>query len=163
MLFGGGQEHDRRAGTENLTAIYGLVLALERHTAPPIFDPTHLSPLTSGLRDAAAQWDHVTLLAEGVPRLPNTVALAVHQADPASLLAALDLEGICASGGSACSAGSSTPSHVLTALGLGQLPGSLLRFSLGRGSSDAEVRFVIEHTPRIIERVCAQASGHDNR
>lgn len=162
LVLGGSQEYDRRAGTENLAAILGLALAVERHTAPPVFDPAHLLPLTDRLRQAARQWAGVTVLGDGVPTLPNTVSLAVKRTDAVSLLAALDLDGICASSGSACSAGSLTPSYVLAAL---DLPGdgySLLRFSLGRDSSRREVELVIDRTPRVIERIRREASPRDN-
>jgi cysteine desulfurase len=85
--------------------------------------------------------------------LKNTIAFVVENADSITLLAGLDLEGICASSGSACSAGSLTPSHVVSALGLEPaLANSLVRFSLGRESSLAEVELVAEALPTVVHR-----------
>jgi cysteine desulfurase len=83
----------------------------------------------------------------------NTVAFVVEGSDSLPLLAGLDLEGICASSGSACSAGSLEPSHVVEALGVDQgLANSLVRFSLGRESTLAEVEFVEAILPEVIDR-----------
>jgi cysteine desulfurase len=87
-------------------------------------------------------------------RLVNTVAFVVEGSDSIALLAGLDLERICASSGSACSAGSLEPSHVVEALGLGQrLANALIRFSLGRESSMEEVEAVERVLPEVISRV----------
>jgi cysteine desulfurase len=86
-------------------------------------------------------------------RLVNTVAFVVEGSDSLPLLAGLDLEGICASSGSACSAGSLEPSHVVEALGIDKgLANSLIRFSLGRESTLAEVRHVESTLPEVIQR-----------
>jgi cysteine desulfurase len=86
-------------------------------------------------------------------RLANTVAFVVEGSDSIPLLAGLDLEGICASSGSACSAGSLEPSHVVEALGLEQrLANSLIRFSLGRDSTLEEVALVERVLPEVIRR-----------
>jgi cysteine desulfurase len=78
-----------------------------------------------------------------------------------ALLAGLDLEGICASSGSACSAGSLEPSHVLAALGRRDAASSLIRFSLGRGTTTGEVNFVCSVLPEIIQRAQrAQPPAH---
>ena len=88
----------------------------------------------------------------GKPNM-NTISFVVHGSDSISLLAGLDLEGICASSGSACSAGSLEPSHVISALGYDRrLSNALVRFSLGRESTEAEVDFVIKVLPSIILR-----------
>jgi cysteine desulfurase len=86
-------------------------------------------------------------------RLANTVAFVVAGSDSIPLLAGLDLEGICASSGSACSAGSLEPSHVIEALGAEQrLANSLIRFSLGRASTLEEVELVEQVLPEVIHR-----------
>src|SRR6266536_2025976 len=86
-------------------------------------------------------------------RLANTVSFVVRGADSTSLLAGLDLEGICASSGSACSSGSLEPSHVISALGYERkLANALVRFSLGRESTLAEVEYVAEVLPKVISR-----------
>ena len=87
-------------------------------------------------------------------RLANTVSFLVEGADSITLLAGLDLEGICASSGSACSAGSLEPSHVISALGVEtRLANSLVRFSLGRHSSLEELMIVEKVLPEVIRRV----------
>jgi cysteine desulfurase len=86
-------------------------------------------------------------------RLVNTVSLLVRGSDSIALLAGLDMEGICASSGSACSAGSLEPSHVISALGVEkELAHSLVRFSLGRESTAEEVDHVIRVLPEVINR-----------
>jgi cysteine desulfurase len=86
-------------------------------------------------------------------RISNTVALTVQGCDSISLLAGLDLEGICASSGSACSAGSLEPSHVMVAIGVERSSANaLVRFSLGRDSTEDEVDYVAKVLPHVIER-----------
>jgi cysteine desulfurase len=85
--------------------------------------------------------------------LPNTLAFVVERADSIGLMANFDLEGVCASSGSACSAGSLEPSHVISALGVKPaLANSLVRFSLGRETTSAEVARVVEILPGVIRR-----------
>jgi cysteine desulfurase len=85
--------------------------------------------------------------------LANTVSFVVEGADSIALMASLDLEGICASSGSACSAGSLEPSHVVSSLGVDRkLANSLVRFSLGRDSTAAEVETVIALLPKVIHQ-----------
>jgi cysteine desulfurase len=155
ILFGGGHENERRAGTENLAGIAGLADAIERFTREPVFSVEQLKPLTDKLR-AASSYLHkkgVTLRSPEANCLANTVAFTVAGCDSVSLLAGLDLEGICASSGSACSAGSLEPSHVTVALGVEKnVANSLVRFSLGRESTLAEVEEVIRVLPEVIDR-----------
>jgi cysteine desulfurase len=153
IIFGGGHENERRAGTENLAAIIGLVAALERFIGPPVFPKETLLPLSERLIALVDRLEGVHLAGPRAAGLANTVAFLVEGADSIALLAGLDLEGICASGGSACSAGSIEPSHVILGLGVdARLAKSLIRFSLGRESTLAEVEFVEEALPRIIRR-----------
>ena len=95
----------------------------------------------------------VRLVGSRERRLSNTVSFLVEGSDSIALLAGLDLEGICASSGSACSAGSIEPSHVIVGLGVERkMANSLVRFSLGRESSWAEIEFAEEVVPRVIKR-----------
>jgi cysteine desulfurase len=140
--FGGGHENERRAGTENLAAIIGFVEALERFVRVPVFNREHLLPLTNRLISMIQRMERVQLLGPREKRLTNTVSFVVDGSDSISLLAGLDLEGFCASSGSACSAGSLEPSHVVLGLGIEpRLANSLVRFSLGRDSSVDDVAF----------------------
>ena len=186
ILFGGGHENERRAGTENLPAIIGLVAALEKFVRVPVFDRAKLKPLVEKLISAIEKIPGCELVSgsgTGVspvesllifpaapnrnttgetpvplpPSLSNTVAFTVRGSDGIALMAGLDMEGICASSGSACSAGSLEPSHVILALGKKEVANSLVRFSLGRDSTMEEVDFVCANLPDIIRR--AQRRG----
>lgn len=153
ILFGGGHENERRAGTENLAAIAGMVEALERFIPQPVFDKTKLAALSTKLIAAVDAIPGLHLVGSREHLLSNTVSFVVEGADSIALMACLDLEGICASSGSACSAGSLEPSHVISALGVDKsLANSLVRFSLGRDSTEAEVDQVIALLPEVVRR-----------
>jgi len=152
VFFGGGHENEQRAGTENLLGIFGLVAALERFVKVPVFDPGKLSAFRGQLRSVIATIEGCELVSPADSCLANTVSFVVAGADSIALLAGLDMEGICASSGSACSAGSLEPSHVIVALDKPALANSLVRFSLGRGSSAEEVTAVGDVLPEIIRR-----------
>ncbi|HAB17710.1 MAG TPA: cysteine desulfurase family protein [Verrucomicrobiota bacterium] len=155
VQVGGGHENERRAGTENLPAIVGLVEAFARGVRPPVFPETPLREWTQRLATAAAAIPGVTLRGHPQERLANTLAFSVAGTDSIALMAALDLEGVCASSGSACSAGSIEPSHVLKAIGVPAVEANaLVRFSLGRENTEDEVRRVIELLPEVVRRVC---------
>jgi cysteine desulfurase len=154
ILFGGGHENERRAGTENLPAIIGFTEAAERFLKTPVFDSKKLTPLSSDLIQLIDSIDGAVFRGSRSARLNNTVAFTVARADSIALLAGLDIEGVCASSGSACSAGSLEPSHVITALGVEKnLANSLVRFSLGRDSTIDEVEAVKSILPAVINRV----------
>ncbi len=154
VQLGGSHEHDRRAGTENLAAVSGLVSALRRFCTPPVFPEATLRQLRDRLAGAFHELPGVEVVAEGSERLPNTVAVTVEGADSIALLAALDLEGVCASSGSACSSGSLEPSRVLTAMGFPDArAASLVRFSLGRETTEAEIEVVCGLAPVVVGRV----------
>lgn len=156
ILFGGGHENERRAGTENLAGITGLVETLERFVRQPVFPEEKLAPLTAHLLDFVGSLEGVRFVGSRQHRLANTLAFVVSGTDSIALLAGLDMEGVCASSGSACSAGSLEPSHVIRALGLAEpLANSLVRFSLGRESTFAEV----EHVERVLPEVIRRAQG----
>ena len=153
LIHGGSQEHESRGGTENLAGIYGMVLALERFSRVPVFDPERIGALSEQLVQALHPIPGVRFHGMEAPRLPNTLALTVDGWESATLLAALDLEGICASGGAACSAGSVEPSHVLLAMGLeGEPARSLVRFSLGRETTEEEIDAVVAALAAILSR-----------
>jgi len=150
---GGSQENERRGGTENLAAVAGLVTAFEAMVPEPVFPADRLRAWTARLARSLADIPGVEL--HGCPehRLPNTLAFSVDGTDSISLLANLDLEGVCASSGSACTAGSVEPSHVLRAMGVPETRArALVRFSLGRESTEAEVSHVERLLPDLIAR-----------
>lgn len=152
LFFGGGHENEQRAGTENLAGIAGLVAAVERFVPVPVFEPTQLAALTAELRAAIAAIPGCTVISPATGCLSNTVAFVVAGADSIALLAGLDVESICASSGSACSAGSLEPSHVVLAMGRPETANSLVRFSLGRASTAEEVATVVARLPDVIRR-----------
>jgi len=153
ILFGGGHENERRAGTENLAGIIGFTEALERFVKNPVFSREHLKPLSDRLLAFLEKIDGVQFAGARSERLDNTVSFLVHGSDSIALLAGLDMEGVCASSGSACSAGSLEPSHVISALGVeSALANSLVRFSLGRESSVQDVEYVEQVLPAVIQR-----------
>jgi len=153
ILLGGGHENERRAGTENLAGIIGMVEALERFVRPPVFDRPRLNPLSLRLIELVEQAEGAALAGSRNFRLANTAAFVVRGADSIALLAGLDLDGICASSGSACSAGSLEPSHVINAIGLQERANSLVRFSLGRESTREEVEAAAASFLAVIRRV----------
>jgi cysteine desulfurase len=152
ILFGGGHENERRAGTENMAGIIGLVAALEKFVKPPVFLFPQLKELSAKLVTAIDKIKGCEIVSPREYCLSNTVSFVVQGADSISLLAGLDVECICASSGSACSAGSIEPSHVILAIGKSDLANSLVRFSLGRKTNDEEVEFVCSYLPEIIRR-----------
>lgn len=154
IIVGGGQENERRAGTENIPAIIGFARAWELFVGDPVFSPAALAPLANRIIALADSLPGVAFQGSRENRLANTVALSIAGTDSIAMLAGLDLEGVCASSGSACSAGSLEPSHVLLAMGVGTaLASSLVRFSLGRETTAEEIALVERVLPKIIERV----------
>jgi cysteine desulfurase len=152
ILFGGGHENERRAGTENLAAIAGLVEAIERFVPSPVFERCKLESLANRLC-AMSEFDGINLVSPLAKRLANTASFTVPGIDSITSLAALDLDGICASAGSACSAGSLNPSHVLSAMGRNDNEAnSLIRFSLGRETSEEEINNVLATFPDFVQR-----------
>lgn len=153
IIFGGGHENERRAGTENLASIAGFVTAVEQFVKEPVFPREQMFKMTKRLSDSIASVSGSRIVGSQSERLSNTVSFVVEGTDSFALLAGLDVEGICASAGSACSAGSLEPSHVISALGLNRdLARALVRFSLGRETTDEEVNTVCSLLPAIISR-----------
>jgi cysteine desulfurase len=155
LLFGGGQERGLRPGTEDVASAVAFAIAAELADA----EREEAMARIGGLRDRleAGLCERIPGLrinAAAAPRLPTISNLSVPGADPEMLLMALDLEGIAASSGSACSSGAVEPSHVLLAMGLSpELAGPSVRFSLGRDTTAEDVERVLEVFPRVVERV----------
>jgi cysteine desulfurase len=154
--LGGAHENERRAGTENLAAIAGFTEAFARFVPTPVFHASHLTPHTSHLRSALVTIPGVTVRSPREHCLANTLAFTVAGADSIALLAALDLEGICASSGSACSAGSIEPSHVMTAMGVPPAEANaLIRFSTGRETTAEDIAHTARVLPALVARIQA--------
>ena len=153
-LFGGGQEDGLRPGTADVAGAVGLAEAVVRAVEEQADEARRLA----GLRDAleAGLRDRIPGLrfhgAAG-ERAPHVTNVGVPGADPEALLAALDVEGVAASGGSACESGTTRRSHVLEAMhGAGDRYAPL-RFSLGRQTDRADVDAAVEATARVVERI----------
>lgn len=153
VALGGSQELDRRAGTENLPAILGLAAALERFVGPPVFEQPFLRDATRALSVLLDGLPGVVRLSPDQDVLPNTISFAVEGTDSLALLAALDMAGLCASSGSACSAGALLPSHVVRAMGFSDgLASSLVRFSVLPTFGPADLAWVVKVLPGILAR-----------
>jgi cysteine desulfurase len=154
VQFGGAHENERRAGTENLPAIMGFTEALERFVREPVFARSHLAPLSARLLAAVDGCEGAHFRGSREHRLANTVSFTVEGTDSIALMAALDMDGVCASSGSACSAGSLEPSHVMLALGAPAAEANaLVRLSLGRASTAEEVDAVCALLPSVLRQV----------
>jgi cysteine desulfurase len=154
-LFGGEQERGRRAGTENLPGIAGLAAALEAAVrARPVEEPRIAAlrdRLEAGLLAAVPR---ASVNGAGAPRLPGTLSITIEGCDAEALLMALDLEGLCASAGSACHSGSTKPSGVLLALGLSEAEArSTLRLSVGWTTTAGELEAALRMIPPLVARV----------
>jgi cysteine desulfurase len=155
LVWGGGQEKAYRPGTENVAGIVGLGLAAELadqelHTEMPRL-ATLRNMLIKGLQENIPD---TKLNGPQVGRVPTNVNLRFAGVEGEALLQALDLKGICASSGSACSAGAVNPSHVLLAMGLSRAEAkSSLRMTLGRDNTEEQVAYVLEQLPPLIERL----------
>lgn len=157
QIVGGGQEHGLRAGTENLAGVAGLARALTLAHAERAADVARVTALRDRLAAAirAAVPDAVALGA-GAARVPHILSLGFPGLPADALLMALDLEGVSASAGSACAAGSLEPSHVVAALGVpSEVATSVLRFSLGRSTTGADIDAAAEVVGRIVGRMRA--------
>ena len=159
QLQGGNQERFRRAGTEDVAAAVGMGVAFELTVAEREATVKRVRKLRDRLRAAVLAVDGVELTGHPRDRLPNLLSLVVADAEGASIVVKLDLSGIAGSVGSACTTGSTEPSHVLTAMGYpdDEARGSL-RLSLGRTTTDAEVDTAIEVVPDILDDSRAAAA-----
>jgi cysteine desulfurase len=154
-IAGGHQERGRRAGTENLPGIAGMGAALGEAVAALDGELPRLGRLRDRLEAGLlAAVPGARVNGRGAERLPNTLSITFPGADGEALLIALDLEGICASAGAACTSGSTTPSHVLSAMGLSvDEARATLRLSLGWSSTEADVDHALRVMPGLVARV----------
>jgi cysteine desulfurase len=152
---GGGQEKRRRAGTENTLSIVGFGAAARQAARSRSVDAPGVARLRDRLeRGILERVTQVRVLGAGIERLPNTLAALFEGASGEALLIRLDLEGVAVSVGSACSSGTIAPSPALLALGLTRAEAlSVVRFSLSRETTDAEIDRVLELLPRVVAEV----------
>lgn len=154
LMHGGTQDRGRRPGTENVAAAVGLALAAELTVAECEAHCAHLGKLRERLESGIlAKIPDAVIHGRGAERAPHIVNISVPGTDSESLLMALDLRGIAASGGSACQSGSISPSHVLTAIGVRpDLASAAIRMSLGVLTTDQSIDRVIEVFPALVAK-----------
>jgi len=152
---GGGQEREKRSGTENVAGIVGAAVALQIADQEKAKIGERCRNLRSKIiKEIQSNIPDVHINGHPDRILPNNVNVSFESVDGESLLLGLDLVGICASSGSACSSGSLEPSHVLLALGQSaDLARGSLRLTLGRDSNDGEVNYVIAELTKLISQL----------
>jgi cysteine desulfurase len=157
---GGTQERYRRAGTEDVAAAVGMGVAVELAAAERDALAKRLKRLRDRLKTAVLAKPWVELTGHPKDRLPGLLSCIVREVDGAAVVIKLDLRGIGASVGSACTTGSADPSHVLSAMGYPDDEGrGALRFSLGRSTTDEDIDTAIEIVPAVLDQVRAGASA----
>ncbi len=159
LFFGGSHEKKRRPGTENVAGIIGLAKALEVAQKREDEDYRYHTELADYFIDKIIEKiPDVALNGPRQNRVPPTVNISFRGVEGESIVLALDLEGIAVSSGSACTAGATEPSHVLTAMGIPpELAQGAIRFSMGRTTTKEQLDYVLEKLPPIIERLRAMS------
>ena len=154
-IVGGGQESGRRGGTENVAYMIAFGKAAEMATASLGGELERIRALRNRMEDGILEAiPGVTRNGAKEPRLASTSNLSFADCEAEAILLLLNREGICASSGSACTTGSMAPSHVLTAMGLSpEHAMGAVRFSLSKYTTDAEVDYLLEKLPAIIEKL----------
>lgn len=154
LIRGGGQERGKRAGTENLPGIIGLAAALKDAQENMQANTAYITGLRNALRNGLDKIDGTSFNGSREHCLPGTVNYSFQGVNGETLLSLLSNEGICCSSGSACSAGSLEPSHVLLALGLShETAQSALRFSLCEYNTMDEVQTIITKVTEAVNRL----------
>jgi len=152
IQYGGSQEKNLRAGTENVPAIVGFGKAAELALAELQTRSLHLRELRDALENGLRQFNAVTIFAERTERLPNTVQFGVAGFDGETLLMQLDRKAIAVSSGSACTSGKTEPSHVLKAMKVpDSLANSAIRVSFGKKNTMSDVDVLLKALHDIIE------------
>ena len=159
MQHGGGQEKNRRSGTENTASIVGFAKAIELAEKETASEAQRLTSLRDRLiAGILERIDHTKLNGHPMIRLPNNVNVSIDYIEGEAVLLNLDLEGICVSTGSACSSSDTEPSHVLLAMGLPheQAYGSL-RITLGKWTTESEIDHVLEVLEKVVAKLRAMS------
>ncbi|MDR1961253.1 MAG: cysteine desulfurase NifS [Gracilibacteraceae bacterium] len=158
FIEGGAQERGKRGGTENLPAIAGMAAALEEACRNMDEDNRRVTRLRDKLIDAVSAIPRSRLNGDRHRRLPGIANFVFEGIEGEGMLLLLDMAGICASSGSACTSGSLDPSHVLLAIGLPhEIAHGSLRLSLGAFNTEEEVDYIIKTLPPIVERLRAMS------
>ena len=162
IMFGGAHENERRPGTENVAAIAGLKAAAEWTLRDRESEQKHQALLRDELwRQIARNVPDAKQNGANASRLANTLNVSLLGLDSEMLLIALDLEGVCASSGSACMVGSVVASHVLLAMGLPmEHARSAVRFSLGKWTTADEIKAAGDAVRKIVDRLNTRKSAY---
>ncbi len=152
LLYGGGQEHRIRAGTENVPAIVGFAEALKLAETMRADEAPRLTALRNELIKSLLKIPGTKLNGDPLNRLPNNVNISFDQVDGESLLLRLDMEEICASAGSSCTSGSFEPSHVITAINSPSSKNTKnsLRLTLGRENTSTQLQTAVATIEKIV-------------
>ena len=155
LIIGGGQEKKRRAGTENVPGIVGLATALKIANEHMAENAVKVGALRDKLmKGIAEKIPDVKLNGHPTKRLPNNVNYSIRYIEGESILLMLDINGIAASSGSACTSGSLDPSHVLLAMGLPhEIAHGSLRLTLSEFTTEEEIDYVLDLLPQIVQRL----------
>ena len=152
VIEGGAQERGKRAGTENLPAIVGMAAALEDACANMDANNAKVTAMRDKLIDGLSKIPHCALNGDPVNRLPGNVSFCFEGIEGESLLLLLDMQGICASSGSACTSGSLDPSHVLLAIGrVHDVAHGSLRLSVCHDNTDEEMEHILKVVPEVVQ------------
>lgn len=152
IIEGGAQERGKRAGTENIPGIVGMVAALKEANANIDANAAKVSALRDRLIEGLGKIPHSALNGDRTRRLPGNVSFCFEGIEGESLLLLLDAKGICASSGSACTSGSLDPSHVLLAIGRPhEVAHGSLRLTLSEENTQEEVDYIIEETTKVVK------------
>ena len=151
IIFGGAQERGKRAGTENIPAILSMVAAMKDGLASLDENARKIIRMRDRLIDGLSRIPHSRLNGDRTHRVPGTVNFCFEGIEGESLLLMLDMHGIAASSGSACTSGSLDPSHVLLALGLPhEIAHGSLRLSISEYTTDEEIDHILTHVPQVV-------------
>ncbi len=152
IIEGGAQERGKRAGTENIPGIVGMVAALKEANANIDANAAKVSALRDRLIAGLEKIPHSALNGDRTRRLPGNVSFCFEGIEGESLLLLLDAKGICASSGSACTSGSLDPSHVLLTIGRPhEVAHGSLRLTLSEENTQEEVDYIIEETTKVVK------------
>lgn len=152
IIEGGAQERSKRAGTENIPGIVGMVAALKEANANIDANAAKVTALRDRLIEGLSKIPHCALNGDRTKRLPGNVSFCFEGIEGESLLLLLDAKGICASSGSACTSGSLDPSHVLLAIGRPhEVAHGSLRLTLSEENTQEEVDYIIDETAKVVE------------
>ena len=154
LIHGGAQERGLRAGTENTPGIVGMAVALKEAVEKIPEKNARLEKMRDRLIESLLKIDRSRINGDRIHRLPGNVNMCFEGIEGESLLLMLDLNGICASSGSACTSGSLDPSHVLLSIGLPhEIAHGSLRLTFGDENTEEDIDYIIKTIPPIVERL----------